>query len=70
VLAGATAHAEEITELARRRLGDRVTTLLVPDWPTNRGLLVRPDAHLAWHGPDLATLTRWLDGTLQHGTAR
>jgi 4,5-epoxidase len=70
VLAGATAHAEKITELVRQRLGDRVTTLLVPDWPTNRGLLVRPDAHLAWHGPDLGTLIHWLDGTLQHGTAR
>ena len=55
---------------ARKRLGDHVVTLTVPDNKASEVWLVRPDAHMAWRGRrDPAALGRWLDNALQHGRA-
>ncbi len=48
--------------VARARLGE--VALLPADGPADRGLLVRPDGHLAWHGSDPRKLEVWLDTAL------
>ncbi|GAB3416180.1 FAD-dependent monooxygenase [Flindersiella endophytica] len=58
--------ANELEAAARQRLGDQVGMLRHDGDQT---LLVRPDAHLAWRGNDLAGLGRWLDNALQYGRA-
>jgi 4,5-epoxidase len=71
LLAPATAGGEACATAARRALGAEVVTRLVPAEPTDRVLLVRPDAHLAWSGGDPAALARWVTGALHRGpTAR
>jgi 4,5-epoxidase len=51
----------ELTELARRHLGE-VAVLRHADGPP---MLVRPDGHLAWRGEDQDDLRTWLTGALR-----
>lgn len=54
-------------EAARRWLGDFVVPLR---YDGDETMLVRPDAHLAWRGDDLAGLDRWLGAALRDGSTR
>jgi 2-polyprenyl-6-methoxyphenol hydroxylase-like FAD-dependent oxidoreductase len=51
---------------ATQRLGDHVGML---GYEGDQGMLVRPDAHLAWRGSDAVGLDRWLNNALRHGRA-
>jgi 4,5-epoxidase len=59
----------DISELARRRLGQYVADLA---YDGDQVMLVRPDAHLAWRGDpgDTVGLDRWLNAALHSGTTR
>ncbi|OCB45883.1 oxygenase [Mycobacterium vulneris] len=54
-----------LEEVARSHLGDLVTGLESSD-----NMLIRPDGHLAWRGPDADGLDRWLRAALSTGTVR
>lgn len=64
-----TTTGEGCAAVVRRHLGDATTAVLTA---TGRGqvMLVRPDAHLAWHGSSPAELDRWLTRMLDHGSIR
>ncbi|WP_157181191.1 FAD-dependent monooxygenase [Actinopolymorpha alba] len=60
----ARAAGDDLQTAVRQRLGDHVGMLRHDDEQT---MLVRPDAHLAWRGSDVASLDRWLKTALQRG---
>jgi 4,5-epoxidase len=55
--------------VARRHLGDATTAVLTAT-ARGQGMLVRPDAHLAWRGTSPADLDRWLTHALDRGSIR
>ncbi|MEU4312147.1 FAD-dependent oxidoreductase [Nocardia sp. NPDC024068] len=68
LLLPADGSTDEFTDM-RTRLGHNVIALHAePTSGQHDVRLIRPDAHLAWRGTDPQQLTRWLSGTLQHGT--
>jgi 4,5-epoxidase len=60
VVAPATRRGEACTAAARRLLGTEGVTRMMPAQRTHRVSVVRPDAHLAWSGPDPGALKRRL----------
>jgi 4,5-epoxidase len=71
VLAGTDALSTEAAHVARARLGDRITPLVLADRPADRVQLVRPDAHIAWQGRFRHDdeLDRWLTAKLHCRTS-
>jgi 4,5-epoxidase len=63
--------SDDCAAVAAKRLGpDRITTLIADDDARAEVLLVRPDAHLGWHGPaDPEALDRWLTAMTRNGRA-
>ncbi|MGI9000580.1 MAG: FAD-dependent monooxygenase [Pseudonocardia sp.] len=65
VVAAEPALGKACTDVAVEWLGAGAVTLLAPVSGARRdGLLVRPDAHLAWRGTDPEAVRRWLAGAL------
>ncbi|MFI2372106.1 FAD-dependent monooxygenase [Streptomyces sp. NPDC018833] len=63
-----TTTREDCEAVARRHLGDATTAVLTTT--QRQAMLVRPDAHLAWHGTSPTELDRWLTRMLDRGSIR